>query len=167
MHPDARKIVTKVSNQNFNRNEFRQGFILLPTSSAGIHSCAQTFTNCLKEEAPNKLGDILFGAASIFCFIKDFRAVNTPTRFLPIRKVPSRHKSAIFPLSFKKSCNRLALKGRNWRKRIITLPEYFLKALFPNFFCFSIVHRNHCGDSHPAGGSMAMSRPSFSLGWFE
>lgn len=134
MHPDAKKIVTKASNQKFNRNEFRQGFSLSPTSFKGIHPCTQTFKNCLKKEAPNKLGDILFGAASIFCFKKDFRAENTLTRFLPIRKVPLRHKSAIFPLSYKKSCNRLALKGRNWRKRIITLPAYFLKALFLNFF---------------------------------
>ena len=134
MHPDARKIVTKASNQNFNRNEFRQGFCLSPTSFECIHSCAQTFKNCLKKEAPNKLGDILFGAASIFCFKKDFRARNTPTKFPLIRKVPSRQKSTILPLSLKKSCNRLALIGRNWRKRIFTLPAYILKALFPNFF---------------------------------
>ena len=134
MHPDARKIVTKASNQIFNRNGVRQGVRPSPTSFEGIHSFAQTFKNRLKKEAPNKLGDILFGAESIFCFKKDFRAKNTPTKFPLIRKVPSWQKSAIFTLSLKKSCNRLALKGHICRKRIITLPAYFLKALFPNFF---------------------------------
>lgn len=134
MHPDAKKIVTKPSNQKFYRYEFCRDLPSSPASLSGAHSFTQTFKNCLKKEAPNKLGDILFGAESIFCFKKDFRAENIPTKFLPIRKVPVRHKSAISLLPFKKSCNSLSLKGRKWRKRLVTLPAYFLKALFPNFF---------------------------------